>query len=219
MKTDEEKIRRVLDSARACVHRCQGPQAIAHLNDIRLEIDEFTGKPIWAEYALVYAGALGAMMDPGADAAFQEAFDRIFQLPEPDPALRMLAHKDFGKHLAERLAFGLAREHYRLAEKIAEGLDRSEQDLAHFQMCLIGIELQEKQDPYLRHFQSLKRAAAIDGATDIHQREAWFGFIDEFQSDARPMVAARSGKASEPSVDYFRGVLSQIKRRRSETNE
>src|SRR5712671_4046951 len=81
MKTDDEKIRRVLDSARACIHRCQGPQAIAHLDDIRLEIDEFAGKSIWAEYALVYAGALGAMTDSGANAAFQEAFDRIFQLP------------------------------------------------------------------------------------------------------------------------------------------
>jgi len=225
METGEKRFRNILDLARRCVIRGQGPQALAHLESILLEIDDWVGTPVWAEYAVIYAGALAAMSAPaamrdlGAESAFDDAFKRISELSEPDPALKMRAHGDFGKYLAEQRSFPRAREQYRLAEKIAEGLHHSEQDLAHFQMCLIGIELQEKHDPYLRHFQSLKRAAAIDGATDIHQREAWFGFIDEFQSDARPMVAARTGKASEPSVDYFRGVLSQIKRRRSETDE
>jgi hypothetical protein len=219
MKADEEKIRRILKDARACVHRCQGPQAVAHLNSIRREIEDFVGEPIWAEYALVWAGALGAMTDPTAPSAFQEAFDRVFHLPDPDPELRMLAYRDYGKYLAEQLAFPAAREQYRLAEKIAETLDHSEEELAHLQLCLIGIELQETRDPHLRHFQSLKRAAAIEGATNRQQLQAWFGFIDAFQSDARPMLAARTARAPEPSVDYFRGVLSQIKRGRSEADE
>ncbi len=219
MKADEDKIRSVLKEARACVHRCQGPQALAHLNGIRLEIDDFIRKPVWAEYALVLAGALGAMTDPAAPSAFQEAFDRISQLAEPDPALRMLAHKDYGKYLAEQLAFGPAREQYRLGKKIAESLEHSDEDLAHFDLCLIGIELQERQDPYLRHFRSLMRAAAIEGATDVQQLGAWFVFVDEFQSGARPMLAARTAKATEPSVDFFRGLLTQLKRRRSEDDE
>ena len=162
---------------------------------------------------MVYAGALAAMRDPGAEYSFDDVFIRISQLSEPDPALQTRAHGDFGKYLVEQRSFRRAREQYRLAEKIAETLDESDEDLAHFQMCLIGIELQEKRDPQLHAFQNLRRAA-MDGYTEVDQREAWFHYIDEFRRDSRRMVAARKG--NEASVDYFRGVLSPIRRRRSE---
>src|SRR5260370_38902122 len=193
MKADEDKIRSVLKEARACVHRCQEPQALAHPDGIRLKIDDFIRKPVWAAYALVLAVALGAITDPAAPSAFQEAFDRISQLAGPDPALRMLAHKDYGKYLAEQLALGPARKQYRLGKKIAESLEHSDEDLAHFDLCLIGIELQERQDPYLRHFRSVMRAAAIEGATKVQQVGAWFVFVDEFQNRAQPVRAARTG--------------------------
>jgi hypothetical protein len=212
METDEKKFRRILELARGCILRGQAPQAIAHLECVRLEIEDFPGTSVRAEYELLYAGALGGMRDSGAEYAFSDAFKCISELSEPDPALQMRAHGDFGKYLAEKLAFKRAREQYRLAEKIAEGLDEPE-DLAHFQMCLIGIELQEHGDPRLRAFQNLKRAAT-EGYTHLHQRDAWFHFIDQFQRDGRQMVAARKG--DEASLDYFRGVLSQIKRRGSE---
>ena len=212
MEADEKRSRRALDSARGCVLRGQAPQAIAHLEGIRLEIDDSPGTLVWAEYELIYAGALGGMSDPGAEYAFRDAFKRISELSEPDPTLQMRAHGDFGKYLAEQLSFRRAREQYRLAEKIAESLDLLE-DLAHFQMCLIGIELREHRDPRLGAFQNLRRAAT-DGYTDLDQRDAWFHYIDEFQHDCRHMVAARKG--NETSIDYFRGVLSQIRRKRSE---
>ena len=199
--------------ARACVIRGQAPQALAHLDSIRLEIDDFPGTYVWAEYALIYAGALAAMRDSAAEYSFDEALKRISQLSEPDPALQARAHGDFGKYLVERRSFRRAREQYRLAEKIAETLDQSDEDLAHYQMCLIGIELQERRDPQLPAFQNLKRAA-MDGYTNIDQREAWFHYIDEFQRDSRQMIAARKG--NEASVDYFRGVLSPLRRRRRE---
>jgi hypothetical protein len=215
MKTDEKRIRCILDLARRCVLRGQAPQAIAHLDSVRLEIDDFAGTSVRAEYELIYAGVLAAMRDPGAEYAFDDAFQRISELSEPDPALKMRAHGEFGKYLAEQLSFRRAREQYRLAEKIAESLDDSDEDLAHFQMCLIGIELQEMGDSQLRAFQSLKRAATIDGgANAVDQREAWFHYVDEFRSGTRQMLAARKG--NEPTVDYFCGVLSQIRRRRSE---
>jgi hypothetical protein len=214
MREDEKKIRDILELARRCVLRCQAPQGLAQLESVRLEIDDWAGTSMSAEYELVYAGALGAMRDQGAEYAFEDAFKRISELSEADPALKMRAHGDFGKYLAEQRSFIRAREQYRLAEKIAETLDQAEEDLAHFQMCLIGIELQEQREPRLRAFQNLRRAALMDGCTDTDQREAWFQYIDEFQRDGRHMVAARMG--NDASVDYFRGALSQIRRRRSE---
>jgi hypothetical protein len=214
MGADEKRFRRILDIARGCVLRGQAPQAIAHLDTIRLEIEDFPGTSAWAEYMLIYAGALAAMRDPAAEYSFDDTIERISKLSEPDPALQARAHGDFGKFLGEQRSFRRAREQYRLAERIAETLDQSEEDLAHFQMCLIGIELQEKRDPQLRAFQNLRHAALMDGCTDTHQREAWFQYVDEFHRDTRHMLAARKG--NETSVDYFRGVLSQIKRRRSE---
>jgi hypothetical protein len=214
MREDEKRIRDILDQARRHVLRCQAPQGLALLESIRLEIDDWVGASVWAEYELLYAGALGAMRDPGAEYSFEEAFKRISELTEPDPALQMRAHGDFGKYLAEQRSFMPARQQYRLAEKIAESLDQAEEDLARFQMCLIGIELQEQQDPRLRAFQNLRHAALLDGCIDTDQREAWFQYIDEFQREGRQMLAARKG--NDASVDYFRGALSQIRRRRSE---
>jgi hypothetical protein len=213
MEWDETRLQQVLEVARRCVLRGQGPQAIAHLDTIRLEIDDWAGMSVWAEYELVYAGALAGMKDFGAESAFEDALERISQLSEPNPALAMRAYADFGKCLAEKRSFKRAREQYRLAEKIAENLDQPD-GLAHIQMCLIGIELQERRDPRIRALQNLKRAAAIDGYTEVDQRDGWFHYIDEFQLDDGLMVAARKG--DEASVDYFRGVLSQIRRRRSE---
>jgi hypothetical protein len=213
MESDEIKFRRILDLARRCVLRGQAPQAIAYLDSIRLEIGDFPGTPAWAEYELIYAGALGGMRDPDTEYAFGDAFKRISELSEPDPALKMRAHRDFGKYLAEQLSFRCAREQYRLAEKIAESLDQAE-DLAHFQMCLIGIDLQEHRDPRLQALQCLRRAALVEGCTDQDQRDAWIHYIDEFQRDGRQLIAARKG--NEPSVEYFRGVLSLIRRRRGQ---
>jgi hypothetical protein len=167
---------------------------------------------MWAEHELIYAGALAAMKDPDATAAFDNTFRRISELSEPNPALKMLAHGDFGKYLAEQRAFTRAREQYGLAERIAESLEQPV-DVARFQMCVIRIDLEERKDPRLSAFQKLKEAAK-DGYTPVEQLEAWIHYIDAFQGYGKRLVATRKG--GDGSVDYFRGVLSEIKRRRSE---
>jgi hypothetical protein len=212
MEREEKKFRYILDSARGCVHRGQAPQGIAHLDTIRREIDDVARTSVWVEYQLIFAGALAAMRDPGAKVAFEDALSRVSELSEPDPTITMLTHGDFGKFLAEQRAFKPAREHYALAERIAADLDRSE-DSARFQMCIFRIDLEEPKDPKLVAFQKLKEAAT-HGYTHVEQREAWLHYVDTLQSYAGRLVATRKG--GDASVDYFRGVLSEIRRRRSE---
>jgi hypothetical protein len=210
---NENKFRTAVEMARTCVHRGQVQQAVAHLETIRFEVEELVGTSIWAEFELTYAGALAATQDPAAESVFSDAFKRISELSEPNPCLQGLAHRDFGKYLAEKRSLKRAREQYRLSEKIAESLDQPE-EAAHCQMCIRGIDLQERGDRRLGAFQKLKRAAVIDGATDTDLLNAWINYVDEIQDGTKRMIAAR--KESEPSVDYFRGLLSQVKRRRSE---
>src|SRR6266568_4571233 len=148
MTEDEKKLRRVLELARAAVHRGQAYQALGHLNSIQSQIDDLAGTSLWAEHELIYAGALAAMTDAmtdlGAEAAFEDALKRIATLSEPDLALEMLAHEDFGKYLAEQRALRRAREHYGLAERIAESLDQPE-DAARVQLCIIRMDLAERK--------------------------------------------------------------------------
>jgi|SRR5579859_2016146 len=214
MGADETRLRHILTLARACVHRGQAYQAFGHLQSIEPEIDERTGTSLWAEHLLTYAGALGALKDSTAatEQVFSEALKRISALEEADLALEMLGHEDYGKYLAERRIFKRARNHYGLAERIAEGLDQAE-DVARIQLCIIRIDLEERKDPRLGAFQRLKEAAK-DGYTHIEQREGWIHYTDTFQKYGTQLVATRKG--DQASVEYFRGVLSLIRRRRSE---
>src|SRR6267142_1419756 len=214
MLSDKSTLRHILNLARACVHRGQAHQAFGHLQSIESEINELAGTSLWAEHLLTYAGALAAMKDSAvaAEQAFSEALERISTLQEPDVALQMLGHEDYGKYLAEQRAFKRARDHYGLAERIAEGLDQSE-DVARIQLCIIRIDLDERKDPRLKAFQRLKEAAK-DGYTHTEQREGWIHFTDTFQKYGAQLVATRKGDGA--SVEYFRGVLSLIRRRRSE---
>ena len=214
MGPDENRLRHILNLARACVHRGQAYQAFGHLHSIESEVEGLAGTSVWAEHLLTYAGALGAMRDSASRAqeAFNEALERISTLVEPDPALEMLGHEDFGKFLAEQRAFKSARQHYGLAERIAESLDQAE-DVARCQLSVIRIDLDERKDPRLCAFQRFKEAAK-DGYTHLEQREAWIDYTDTFQDYGRGLVATRKG--DEASVEYFRCALRQIRRRRSE---
>ncbi|HTQ60773.1 MAG TPA: hypothetical protein VMI32_11145 [Candidatus Solibacter sp.] len=147
-----------------------------------------------------------------AERAFNDALERISMLEEPDPTLEMLGHEDNGKYLAERRAFMRARNHYGLAERIAERLDQIE-DVARIQLCVIRIDLDERKDPRLKAFQRMKEAAK-DGYTHLEQREGWIHYTDTFQKYGTQLISTRKG--DEASVEYFRGVLSLIRRRRSE---
>jgi hypothetical protein len=209
MATDEN-MRHILDLAKACVHRGQAYQALAYLRDVQPDIDSRKGTSFWAEHEVIYAGALAGMNDPGAGTAFEDALKRCTELSEPDLLLTTTAHIDYAKYLAGRHAIKRAIEHYRHAEKIAETLGH-EECVAHCQMCIIGLELVETGSPQLSAFQNLQKASK-EGYTEIEQREAWIDYMQELEGLASQLVATRgSGRAS---ADYFRGVLSKIRRSR-----
>jgi len=207
---DQENLRYVLNLARTCVHQAQAHQALEHLRNIQNDIEDLEGDSLWAEWQLVYAGALAAMNQRGAETAFEDALKRCAALSEANPALTMLTHSDYAKYLAGRRATGRAREHYREAEKIADSLGR-EECVAHFQMCIIRLGLEESNSPHRPAFQRLQEAAK-DGYTEVQQREGWIHYCEEFDGMSPQLVATRKG--TEGSVEYFRGVLSAIKRSR-----
>lgn len=209
---NHDNLRYTLDLARACVHKGQAPQALEHLKSIQFEIEDLAGSPFWAEHAVIYAGALAGMNDPGAETAFEDALKRCAELPESDLALAMTAHGDYAKYLAGRRAPHRARQHYRDAEKIADAL-KLEECVAHFQMCAIRLDLEEtKNSRRLSDFQQLQQASK-EGYTEIQQREAWFHYTDEIDGLGPQLVATRH--SAQASVDYFRGVLSEIRRRQT----
>ncbi len=210
MAADEKILQAVLDTARGCVLRGQAHLALGHLNCIQSQIEDFVGTSLWVKHELIYAGALAGMRDPDAEAVFEETVKRLTNLSEADKPLEMLVHGDFGKYLAERRSYRHAREHYKIAERIAEYLDVAE-DVAHYQMNIILLGLEEDRGPLLGAFQKLKEAAK-DGYTPVEQREAWIHYTEAFQDSGAQLVAAR--KRCEASVDYFRGKLSEIRRDR-----
>ena len=205
-----DHLRYTLSLARTCVHQGQAHQALEYLNSIQLEIEDLAGTALSAEYELVYAGALAAMNEPTAEGVFEDALRHVEALAEPESALAMSAHEDYAKYLAGRHATKRARQHYQRAEKFADSLGR-EQCAAHYQMCVIGLDLQETKSPHLRAFQRLQEAAK-DGYTEVQQREAWIHYTEQFGEFEPQLVATRKG--AEASADYFRGVLSKIKRGR-----
>jgi hypothetical protein len=207
---DTSNLRHILDQARSCIRQAQPHQALEYLRSIQHEMEDLTGSSLWAEHELVYACALAAMNEPAARTAFDEALRRIEGLSEPDLPLTMSAHADYAKYLAGRQSTKSARQHYQAAERIANALER-EDCVAHFQMCIERIGLQESKSPHLDAFRKLQEAAR-DYCTELQKREAWIHYVDEFGEIEPQLVATR--RSAEASVEYFRGVLSEIKRGR-----
>jgi hypothetical protein len=207
---DDDKLQCTLDRARTCLYKGLAPQSLEYLRDIQADLDDLYGTSLWAQHQLIYACALAAMNESGAEAAFEDTLGRVSALSEPDLALEMTAQQHYANYLAGRRATKLARQHYQRAEKIANSLGR-EQDVAHIQMCVIRIGLEESKNPQLVAFQRLQ-AAAKEGYTEVQQREAWIHYMDQFEEIEPQLVAARKG--AEASLEYFRGVLSEIRRNR-----
>jgi len=210
MAADEKTLQHDIDLARADVHRGEAHLALGRLNNIQTQVEQLSGSRLWAEHQLVFAGALAAMLDPDAHQAFAEALSRVSKLDDSEQELRMRLHEDFGKYLISKKAQKAAREQYVSAERAAEDLGRPE-DVARHQLCIIRIDLQQEGGVRLTAFQNLKRAAK-DGYTSVQQRQAWIHYLEESSEMGRRLLAARKG--GEASVDYFRGVLSEIRRNR-----
>jgi hypothetical protein len=208
MPADEKTLQHDLELARADVLRGEAPSALGRLKKIQLEIDDLHGTSLWANYQLVYAGALGAMMDPGTPAAFTETFERISELKEGGEVLAMRAHEGFAKFLVGSRSPRIARDHYQKAARIAEELGLLE-EIAHYELCVISIDLEEERSPHRAAFHNLKQAAK-SGYTAIEQSRAWIHYLEEIQEFGGRLLAARKGEEAE--VGYFRGLLSKIRR-------
>ncbi len=209
---DEKMLRHILELARADVLRGQAPRALGHLRTVLSDIENLPETSIWAEYQLIYAGALAGMNDRGAEAAFEEVFTRISALQESDTELMFRAHEDFGRYLAGRHSQPLALTHYKSAERIALEAGMLE-DAARVYLCIVRIDLESNRDPRLESLQNLKRAAK-DLYTACEQQRAWVQYCQELEESGRVLVAARNGSVA--SVDYFRGALSTVRRASNE---
>src|SRR5258708_2779089 len=89
MKTNEKTLRHVLDLARAEINQQRPQRALEHLRTIREQIDELRKTPLWAEFQITYAEALGAMCLDAAEHEFQEAFLRLSELSPREPILEL----------------------------------------------------------------------------------------------------------------------------------
>jgi len=204
-----QRVRRGLELARDCVKTGETPQALAHLHSIGIEVDEMTGSPEWAEYQLIYAGCL-PRRDPDTDYAYRDALTRISQLTERHPMLEMRGHDDYGKYLAGRKIFSKATEESETARRIADELNQPD-DAARLHLRVIGLDLEEQGSPLHSAFQNLRKAARDDGYTHTEEIETWIAYTSELNQIGGRLLAAR--KSGEASVDYFRGKLSEVRRR------
>jgi hypothetical protein len=209
---DQRMLQHILSLARADVHRGQSFLALGHLKAILAEVDSLPGTHLSAEYSLVYAGALAGMDDQGADTAFREVFQRIGELEEPDHELLFRAHDDYGRYLAGKCAHATALANYKSAERVALGAGMVE-DAARVHLCITRIDLESTRDPRLESFRNLKRAAK-DQYTAREQQIAWIQYCEDMKEAEQIRVAARHGSVA--SSEYFRGVLSSIRRSSNE---
>jgi hypothetical protein len=209
---DEKMLQHILGLARADVHRGQSLLALGHLKSILEEVDNRPGTALSAEYSLVYAGALAGMGGQEADLAFAEVFRRISKLQEPDHELLFRAHDDYGRYLAGKRAHAAALANYESAERIALEAGMME-DAARVHLCITRIDLESTRDPRLESFRNLKKAAK-DLYTAREQQIAWIQYCEDMKEAEQIRVAARHGSVA--SSEYFRGVLSSIRRSSNE---
>ena len=215
MDADEilTRIQRAFELARDCVKRGEVHQASAHLRTVLQEIEDRPRTPEWAEYALIYAGILAAMKDDGTDTAYDDALKRISDLPVIPPQLQLRAYDDFGKYLAGGDAFEQAIRYSEQAREIAEVLHQSE-DAARLQLRVICLDLRRRNDPLLPDVQNLRKASREDGYTSFEQLEAWIAHSTDLEQESEYLLGARNrGRGQIANVDYWRGKLSEWRRR------
>lgn len=217
MDPDEvlQRIRRAFELARDCVKRGEAPRALAHLHSVLHEIEDRPLTPEWAEYLVIYAGILASMKDEGAETAYNDAFKRISDVPGIPFHLQLRCHDDYGKHLGEKKSPDLDRaiRHSEKAREIAESLHQSE-DAARLQLRVIYLDLRRRNDAILPDIQNLRKAAREDGYTAVEQLEAWIAHSTELEQKGAYIKGARNrGRGCVANVDYWRGRLSEVRRR------
>jgi hypothetical protein len=201
-------LRDALDLAWSAVRERKVSQALQHLKTIQSEIYSLPKGPLPAEYTLVYACALAVTGDGGTESAFSDAERLIVPLTDSQK-LQLGMHEEFGKFLAKKRAFTLARTQLTEALRIAQCLDRLE-DVAELQVRLIGLDLEKSKGLLLKAFRNLEEAAG-SGCSPRDKFDVWCDYVDDCNGSSKGRIAARKG--GDASVDYFRTRLDAKKRR------
>lgn len=218
METDEtlQRIRRIFELARDCVKRAEPHQAMGFLDSVYDEVEERPQTPEWAEYALIYAGALNAFASRGdstVETAYEDAVKRVYQVPSAPPMLLIRTHEDYAKYLVSQQAWRRAAHHNQKARDVAQSADYRE-DIPRLELRGIRIDLEQSDSPLLPDFRNLRKAGREYGHTDLEQLEAWISHKVTLDRHSEYLGAAKGrGRGQVATVEYWRGKLSEVRRK------
>lgn len=210
-----QRIHRILELARDCVKRAEAHQALGYLDSIYDDVEARPKTPEWAEHTLIYAGALAALSPRGDDAepVYEDALKRVYQVLSLPPMLLIRTHEDYAKYLVGRQAWDRATYHNQKARDVAQGADYRE-DIPRLELRGIRITLERNDSPIFPDFRNLRRAGREYGYTDLEQLEAWISHKVTLDRHSENLGAARGrGRGQVASVEYWRGKLSEVRRR------
>jgi hypothetical protein len=218
MDADEtlQRIRRILELARDCVKRAEAHQALGYLDSIHDDVEERPQSPEWAEHTLIYAGALAALAPRGdrtAEAVYEDAVKRVYQVPSAPPMLLIRTHEDYAKYLVGHQAWSRAAHHNQKARDVAQSADYGE-DIPRLELRGIRIALERNDSPILPDFRNLRKAGREYGYRDLEQLEAWISHKVTLDRHSENLGGARGrGRGQVASVEYWRGKLSEVRRK------
>jgi len=203
---DERQLRHVIDLARGEINQQRAPLARRYLDEINRDVEECRDPLLSAEYQLAYAEALAATNDPSSENEFQDALDKISNLPDRDPLLEMRCQEHFARHLRRIGRRCDALKHCESAKKLAVE-SRLFRDSARIQMLHILLTLEIDKSPQLPALQNLKQAARDGDFTPQEQLAAWMQYCGETVVKEQGLMFARG----RGTVEYFRVLLKSVR--------
>jgi hypothetical protein len=217
MKCDPqlEAIRSVLENADNLINQQDADQAIELLNGIGGDIMAYPGSVESFRYSLLCAQAYSAKEQVIAGSYFTEAEDKAARLADLSPELLLRLHEHVGDFYSRSpRTLGLAIAAYGRAKKTGVEYYRK-LDVDHLQLKIISAELRQKKDAIQNtNFAKLKKVARCDVYTYTETLLAWNEFIGLERLGGA--LVARGAKKEMPD-EYFRGLLSSIRKRLAET--
>jgi hypothetical protein len=204
-----EKIRAVLDLARAEINRQEPDLALAHLREIQHDTDQFEGTVPWADFSLLIAEAFCAKRDEAAATFLEDAEERIQKITNPPPELQLRLWErcgDFHGSVSRRLS--KAREYYAHAKVLALDLGVPEL-VARVELKIIRIDLHIDRDPAEENFRTLRRVGKQGNFTSKQQLAAWHIHYGNTAGTTKGLRFARG--LSKAGDDYFRSLLESVR--------
>jgi hypothetical protein len=203
-------LRHILDSARKEINRQNAPLAMEYLDSIRHELEELGEGPLWAEHRLLLAEAEGAKGDPAAESLFEEALERIVNLPDTRSDMELRAREHFGDYL---LCFAhrpsLAQPQYERAKIIAIE-SRLFEEGAHISLKLIRVHLEIDHDEELANYKIFRGVASKRGYTHQVQLAGWTVHTGNMGKQQVGMRFARQRTVA--SEEYFINLLESVRK-------